>query len=182
MQIDEAVVLERTENWLKKAVCDLQLCPFARPVVEAGTLSLTISKATETDELLRDFLTELDRFQKAPETEIATCLLILPTGLEGFEDYLDFLAEAQALLDDSGLDEEIQLASFHPNYIFEGEPEDDVSHFTNRSPYPMLHFLREAVLSRELESFSEPQEIPRQNIIRLRAMGLEQIQRLWSSF
>lgn len=182
MEIDEAKVLERTKNWLEKTVCDLHLCPFARPVVDAGTLALTVSKATETDQLLRDFLVELDIFQKASEAELATSLLILPTGLKDFDDYLDFLAEAQTLLEGSGLAGEVQLASFHPDYIFEGEPEDDVSHFTNRSPYPMLHLIREAMLSRELENFPNPEEIPQRNISRLRAMGIGQVQRLWSSF
>lgn len=181
MEIDEVAVLQRTGNWLKKVVCDLNLCPFAGPVVEAGRVCMTVSKAADTGQLLIDFLAELDNFQTAPEAEIATCLLILPAGLEDFDNYLDFLAEAQILLEKSGLADEIQLASFHPDYIFEGESELNVSHFTNRSPYPMVHLIREAMLSRELENFSDPEQIPQKNIQRLRAMGIDQIQRLWSS-
>ena len=184
LEIDQAIILERTQNWLQTVVCDLNLCPFARPIMESGSLRLVVSQGTKTqekDQLFRDFLAELDFFQKSSEAEIATCLMIFPVGLECFEGFLDFFAEAQILMENIGISEEIQLASFHPNYLFGGEPADDVSHFTNRSPYPMLHFIRQAMLSREIENISDTEEIPRRNIVRLRTMGMSKIQRLLSS-
>lgn len=179
VELEEARVLERTHSWLQKIVRGLQLCPFAGPVIDGKTLRLAVSASGQVQQQLKDFLTELDRLQVANESEVATSLLILPIGLESFGYYLDFLAEAKALLEASGLGNEVQLASFHPDYIFEGEPADDVSHYTNRSPYPMLHLIREPMLSRILEDFPNSEDIPQQNIARLRALGIREIQRLW---
>lgn len=175
-----ARVLERTKGWVGKFVCGLQLCPFASLVVEAGTLRYVVSSAGNKVEQLTEFLSELDKFQCSDEKTIATTLHIFPKGLESFDDYLNFLAEAQALVEASGLGAEVQLASFHPDYIFAGVEAEDSANFTNRSPYPMLHLLRESMLSRVLEGFPHPEDIPARNIKRLRQMGSFEIQRLWS--
>ena len=96
-----------------------------------------------------------------------------------FEDYLDFLDEAQALVVAAGLEGLVQLASFHPQYQFEGEVPDSPTHYSNRSPYPVLHMLRENMLTRVLEGFPEPEKIPERNIRTLEGLGLSEVQQRW---
>ena len=108
-------------------------------------------------------------------------MLVLPEGLEDFDDYLGLLDDAQMLLEEMGLDGEIQLASFHPDYRFEGEPIDAVSHFTNRAPYPLIHLLRENMVTTALETYPNPERIPERNIQTLERLGLAGIKRLLNS-
>ena len=99
---------------------------------------------------------------KNPDVE--TVIVIYPTGLESFFDYLDFLETANELLIEEGYEGTYQLASFHPDYCFDEVKQDDPSNYTNRSPYPILHILREASLERVLQSYKEPESIPENNI------------------
>ena len=166
-------------TWLAEVVVGLNLCPFARPLLGASTLRIAVSNATEASDLRVAFLRELDLLQGSHEDEIATSLLAFPAALGDFEDYLDFLDEARALLVQSGLAGEIQLASFHPRYLFAGEPVDAASHYSNRSPYPLIHFLREDMLSRVLAEDSDPDEIPNRNIAMLERMGVADLEQRW---
>ena len=136
--IDSALVRQQTFAWLNSVVVGLNLCPFARPVISSETLRVEVVDGSDHDSLARSFLAELDRLQQSDESEIATTLLVVPTGLESFEDYLDFVDLANQLIEQVGLLGTLQLATFHPDYLFDGEPEMAVSHFTNRSPHPML--------------------------------------------
>ena len=108
-------------------------------------------------------------------------MLVFPEGLDEFDDYLGFLNDAQTVLEEMGLAGEIQIASFHPDYRFEGEPEDAVSHFTNRAPYPLIHLLRETMVSTALETYPNPERIPERNIQTLERLGLASIERLLHS-
>ena len=108
-------------------------------------------------------------------------MLVFPEGLEEFDDYLGFLDDAQTVLEEMGLAGEIQIASFHPDYRFEGEPVDAVSHFTNRAPYPLIHLLRETMVSTALENYPNPERIPERNIQTLERLGLAAIERLLNS-
>ncbi len=169
-------VEQRTRAWLDSFVVALNLCPFARPVIAAERLRLTVCDSGRLEDIAAKYLQELGLICQSPESEIATSLLVLPAGLEDFETYLDFVDTANDLLEDQGLVGTIQLASFHPQYQFDGEPEGAASHFTNRSPYPMIHFLREEMMARLLEDFPNPQEIPQRNIETLNAMDAVQLQ------
>ena len=122
------------------------------------------------------YLQELDLICHSSESEIATSLLVLPAGLEDFDTYLHFIDNANNLLEEQGLAGTIQLASFHPQYQFDDEPEGATSHFTNRSPYPMIHFLREEMMDRVLQEFPNPEEIPLRNIETLEAMNAAELQ------
>ena len=104
---------------------------------------------------------------------MATTLLVFANALQSFDDYLDLLADAQDLLHESGLEGVIQLASFHPDYRFEGEPVDDAANWTNRSPFPMLHLLREASVELAIAEFGDTDAIPERNTARLRSLGAE---------
>ena len=163
--------LEKSQRWVEKVVVGLNLCPFAKPVLKANSLRYALTSEESQEQLAKFFLSELDTISQADEADIATTLVLMPKGLTDFYDYLDFLAMCEDLLKQSGLQAEFQLASFHPNYIFAGVDEDDASHFTNRSPYPMLHIIREAQMSRVLANHPNPENIPERNIQLLRDMG-----------
>lgn len=102
---------------------------------------------------------------------MSTTLLITPQLLGDFDDFLDLLADAEALLEQAGVDDLFQIASFHPRYLFAGVPADDISHWTNRAPYPTLHLIRQDEMSRVLASWRDPEQIPERNIARLRSLG-----------
>jgi hypothetical protein len=160
-------------------VVGLDLCPFARPVVQGSGLRIAVCAADDSEEGLllmqEQLLEELDRLQSSSAEEIATTLLAFTDGLARFDDYLGFLDQANALLEAAGLEGVIQLASFHPDYQFAGEPPDAASHYSNRSPLPVIHLLREDMLERALAAWPEPEKIPQTNIARLNAMGREEL-------
>jgi hypothetical protein len=168
-------------TWLDEFVVGLNLCPFARPQLGAPNLRIAICEDTEPALMQRVFLRELDLLQSSAESDIATTLLAFPQALANFDDYLDFLDQAQDLLAESGLEGLVQLASFHPHYRFEGEPPGAASHFSNRAPYPLLHLLREDMLSRVLEDFPDPQQIPDRNIQTLGDIGTQELERRWQA-
>ena len=107
-----------------------------------------------------------------------TSLLIFPRALSDFEDYLDMLEIATALLEKQGYEGVYQLASFHPKYCFAEAAPDDASNYTNRSPYPMLHILREASVEAALENFPNPENIPDRNIQLTKGLGLTVMKKL----
>lgn len=169
------------ESWLETFVVGLNLCPFARPLLGADNLRIAICEDADPEELQRAFLRELDLLQGSDEAEIATTLLAFPSALAEFEDYLDFLDQAQELLGAAGLEGVVQLASFHPQYQFAGEPEGAASHYSNRSPYPMIHLLREDMLSRVLAEDADPEAIPARNVATLEEIGSAELARRWKA-
>lgn len=174
-----AFVEARIRTWLVELVVGLNLCPFARPLLGSDNLRIAVCDSADTAEARRRFLQELDLLQSSSEREIATTLLAFPAALAEFADYLDFLDEAQTLLEETGLDGVLQLASFHPHYQFAGEPPGAASHYSNRSPYPLIHLLREDMLSRVLAEDSDPEAIPARNIATLEGLGVEVLERRW---
>ena len=172
-------VERHVRHWLADFVVGLNLCPFARPLLGASNLRIAVCEETDTTAMRRAFLQELDLLQRSTEQDIATTLLIYPQALQDFNDYLVFLEDAQDLLHDSGLEGLVQLASFHPDYCFAGEEPDAASHYSNRSPYPIIHLLREDMLTRALEDFADPQAVPQRNIETLTALGVDELERRW---
>lgn len=171
MSVESEKQLSLSREWVEKIVVGMNLCPFAAPVIKQATLHYAISQADELDALQQFFLTELARIQAATEQQIATSLLIMPNAVTDFYDYLDLLSDCEHLLKKAGLGGEFQLASFHPRYVFQGVEENDISHWTNRSPYPMIHIIREGQMSRVLANFKDPDSIPERNIALLRKIG-----------
>ena len=121
----------------------------------------------------------LDLLQRSTEQDIATTLLVFPNALHDFEDYLYLLEDAEDLLVESGLEGVVQLASFHPRYQFAGEAPGAASHYSNRAPYPIIHLLREEMLSRVLMDDTDPDSIPDKNIATLDALGVDELERRW---
>lgn len=177
--IAPAVAESHIRSWLADVVVGLNLCPFARPLLGADNLRVAICNETAPGVLRQSFLRELDLLQRSGEQEIATTLLTFPAALGDFDEYLDFLEEAQALLCEAGLEGVVQLASFHPRYLFAGEAADAASHYSNRSPYPVIHLLREAMLTRALADGTDPGQIPDNNIATLDAIGVAELERRW---
>ena len=171
-------VIQETREWLEKAVIGLNLCPFAKPVHVAGRIRYAVSRAETPEALLADRLVELRTLTAADPDDIETTLLIHPRVLTDFLDYNDFLGVADAALEELDLVGEIQIASFHPDYQFEGTGPDDIENYTNRSPYPILHLLREASVEEAVASFPDTDRIYKANIETLRKLGLEGWRRL----
>ena len=173
-----ATVERKTLRWIEDFVVGLNLCPFARPFLASDALRVTVYEATDDKSVTEALLAEMELIQKASESEVATTLVVFPNALQEFDTYLAFLDGAQQLLEEMDLLGVLQLASFHPEYQFAGEPIDAASHFTNRSPFPMIHLLREDMVTRALETYPNPEQIPERNIQRLEGLGRERLQQM----
>ena len=172
-------IIERTREWLEKAVIGLNLCPFAKAVHVKGQVRYVVSDASDTEALLADLLHELQALYDADPDEVETTLLIHPHALTDFLDYNDFLDIADAAVSELGLDGELQVASFHPDYQFADSQPDDIENFSNRSPYPTLHLLRESSVARAVAAFPQAESIYERNIETLQGLGHAGWRRLW---
>lgn len=169
----EADPIAATRRWLERAVIGLNLCPFAKAVVAKDQVRYVLSAATTPEALLEELAYELVRLQQTEPEQVDTTLLIHPQVLTDFLDYNDFLDTADAAVEALELDGEIQVASFHPDYQFADTAYDDVGNCSNRSPYPMLHLLREASVERAVAAFPDPDVIVERNLETLEKLGIE---------
>lgn len=165
-------VLDATRRWLERSVLDLNLCPFAAVPYRDGRVRIRITDAETLLALVEALNEELVRLSESDPVEIETTLLVHPGVLEDFEEYNDFLDTADELIAALGLEGELQVASFHPDYRFADADPDDPANCTNRSPYPMLHLLREASVERAVDSVASTDSIVERNERTLRALGL----------
>ncbi len=179
MKNTENQIITATQNWVKKLVIGLNLCPFAKREVVKNRVRYFVSSATTTNELLADVKSELELLNN--DTNIETTLVIHPNILTGFYDYNDFLYDADDLLVNMQLQGTYQIASFHPDYQFGGTNADDVENYTNRSPYPMLHLLREASLERVIANYPDTDDIPERNIALMHGLGKDKLKALLKS-
>ena len=129
--------------------------------------------------LREELAAELQALQSMPAEHRETTLLIVPQLLQDFLDFNDFLDEADALLQSLDLEGELQVASFHPQFQFAGTAPEDITNFTNRSPYPTLHLIREASIDRAVEAFPEAEDIYEANMATMRKLGIEGWRKLW---
>jgi uncharacterized protein len=171
-------VVKKTRRWLEQMVVGLNLCPFSHNVIAKDQVHYAICDATIDAQLKQFYVDELQRLLGAKENDIATSLLMFTQGLEKFGDYLDLLDWFQQLLEKAELTEHVQLASFHPQYQFEGVAADDLSHFTNRAPYPTIHLLRQDQMTKALAHVSDPENIYLDNIKTLNKLGRQQVETL----
>ena len=176
---DEGKVIAATRTWLERAVIGLNLCPFAKPVHLHERIRYFVSAARSPMQLLEDLMAELRVLDAADPEQCETTLLVHPHVLADFLDYNDFLAQADDAVAELGLQGVIQVASFHPRYQFEDAGPDDIENYTNRSPYPMLHLLRESSVERAVTTYPDTTAIYRNNIETLRRLGHEGWRRLW---
>ena len=169
--MDQQAALQATRAWVEHAVIGLNLCPFAKAVQVKDLVRYVCSDARDTTALLAALRSELQRLADTSMEAVETTLLVHPAVLQDFLDYNDFLAEADALLVEMGLDGTLQIASFHPQYQFAGTDVDDIENATNRSPYPTLHLLREDSIDRAVAAFPEAAAIYEANQRALRKLG-----------
>lgn len=174
--MDRTIVVERTRGWIERIVVGLNLCPFARRVFEGNLIRYVVTDVDDAVDLLEVLADELRILATTPITTVETTLLIHPQALSDFNRYNDFVGDAQRLLAQLRLVGTVQLAEFHPQYRFAGTEPGDLQNHTNRSPYPMLHLLREASISAIAASAEELADIPRRNIETLRRLGAEKLQ------
>ena len=165
-------VIADTVAWLERAVIGLNLCPFAKSVHVKRQVHYAVSLATTPQALLNDLVFELNRLVAFESSLRDTTLLIAPYCLQDFLDFNDFLAQADQALFDLDLDGVLQIASLHPLYQFGGTLADDITNYTNRSPYPTLHLLREASIDRAVAAFPNPEAIFETNMQTLQDLGL----------
>lgn len=164
-------IIQDTRDWVVKAVIGLNLCPFAKAVHVNERIRYIVSDATEPEALLKDLARELLALNRADPEDVDTTLLIHPNVLTDFLDFNDFLDAADALVDELKLDGVLQIADFHPAYQFDGSAPDDIANYSNRSPYPTLHLLREDSITRAVESMPDTAAIFEGNLDTLERLG-----------
>jgi len=177
MTVFEQDVIDKTQAWLKSVVIGLNFCPFAKPVFERNQIHYQVSTARALEDCLKDLIDEAVRLDG--EVAIETSLLIFPDALELFDDFLDALEIGDELMAAQGYEGIYQLASFHPDYCFADSDEEDAANYTNRSPFPMLHLIRESSIEKALEHYAKDADlIPEANVKLARKLGLEKMQAL----
>lgn len=162
-----------TRLWVERLVVGEGLCPFAHPVM-AG-LAIRCSDSQDLNRITKAFTDLLTEVAEATPKQLPTALFVVPHQLADFDEYWNWSYVCEQLLIQMGYEGLLQLATFHPEYRFDGEDENDASHFTNRSPFPMLHIIREADIERALASVDHPERIPERNQRHMRRMGVARI-------
>ena len=169
--ISSAEVIARTQLWLDRVVIGLNLCPFAKSVRVKDQIRFTVSTATKPEALAADLVRELELLRDADPEQLDTTLLIHPDTLTDFLDFNDFLSVADRIVQQLGLEGEIQIASFHPDYQFAGTEPDDPGNYTNRAPFPSLHLLREQSIERAVNAIPDAADIFEKNIETMHRLG-----------
>jgi hypothetical protein len=167
----ERTAIEDTQTWLMQAVVGLNLCPFAKAVVVKDRVRYRVCTSAEPADLLVMLRDELQHLAEADPEQLDTTLLIAPHALPDFLDFNDFLSDCDAVLQDLALDGVLQVADFHPRYQFGGTDVDDMENFTNRTPYPTLHLLRESSIDKAVEAYPDASLIFERNIEVLNTLG-----------
>ncbi|QEY23645.1 DUF1415 domain-containing protein [Neisseria animalis] len=172
-QPDQTIVTEHTRQWLEKAVIGLNLCPFAKAPYVKNLVRIAVSQARHLDGFLEDLDRELQLLGSTPPEELETTLLVHPALFGDFLQFNDMLDLADQAVSDNGLEGVIQVAPFHPDFQFEGTEAEDIGNYTNRSPYPTLHLIREDSIAKAAEAFPDAEAIFGRNIELLERMGKE---------
>jgi hypothetical protein len=166
---DNETTITAVKQWLEKTVIGLQLCPFAKSVFDADKIRYTVSNSRDTEALMLELHDELKRLDDVPELE--TTLIIINQQLSDFEAFNQTLDYIDDMLDQYGWSGIFQVASFHPYYQFADTKIDDRENWTNRSPYPIFHILRESSLELAIESFPSIVDLPQENIKRMNGLS-----------
>ena len=167
-------VIQKTKHWIQNVVIDLNLCPFASQVFIQDQIQYVVIESNDTKQVLHQLADTFTFLDNNKQTE--TSLLIFPQSYSNFDEYLTMLDLSNLLLDDLSYTGIYQLASFHPQYCFEGCNNNDAENFSNRSPYPMLHILRESSIEKVLTSYDHIEDVPQNNINKLEKIGFEKMQ------
>ena len=169
----EAEVVTRTQAWVDQAVIGLNLCPFAKAVVAKRQMRYAVCMDSDPEQVLRMLRTEIQHLVDTDPEVLDTTLLIAPNVLPDFLAFNEFLFDCDSVLQAMGLEGVLQIADFHPRYQFAGTEPDDMGNFTNRSPYPTLHLLREDSIDKAVAAFPDASQIYERNVKVLEALGKE---------
>lgn len=173
--------IKDTQAWVEHFVIALNLCPFAKNPFVQGRVRFVLESAIKPEALAETLVKESLYLHNLPPEALETTLIVHPHLFKGnFSAYLDFVALAESLIREIRLEGIIQIATFHPNYQFANTAPDDPENYTNRSPYPMLHLIREESVERALTHYKDPEQIPARNIQKMNVLGLEGIQKIWN--
>ena len=175
-------VTRRVRHWIEEAVIGLDFCPFAASVYHTDRVRIVVARAENAIEAVDATLDEVSLLLETSRAEIATTLVTFPGALGDFRRFLDVAETVRGALAESGGEGILQVATFHPDYQFAGTEPDDLENYTNRSPVPILHLLREEHVTEAVDGHPDPEGIPERNIERLRAMDREEIRRIWRRF
>ena len=167
--VPDSKIIEQTKKWITDVVIACNFCPFAAREVKRNSVRFVVSRESYLKKSLQMLVDECKALDSVPGIE--TSLLIFPQSFLLFDEYLVLLDEGERLMKRRGYEGVYQLASFHPEYRFAEAPEDDAANYTNRSPYPMLHLLREKSIEKALQHYPEPEQIPGRNIHFAREKG-----------
>lgn len=174
--MDTTLIIDRTKKWVKEIVIGLNFCPFANKEFKNNTIRYQISDTKDLSVAMMQLYDEcvfLDEHEN-----ISTTLIVFSDGFKDFDEYLFLVNLCEQLLRKQKYEGTYQIATFHPDYVFEGEESDDAANFTNRSPYPMLHILREEQLEEAIDKYPDTETIPEKNIVLTRQMGTEKMKAL----
>ncbi|HEX7903326.1 MAG TPA: DUF1415 domain-containing protein [Chitinophagaceae bacterium] len=159
----------QTKKWIVDVVIGCNFCPFAAREIKRDTIYYEVTSTKTLDESIKLFLNECRRLDI--DNTIETSFLIFSDSFQNFDEYLYLVAQAEKVIKQKGYEGIYQVASFHPLYCFAGSPANDAANYTNRSPYPMLHLLREEKIEQALEKYPDPERIPDRNIRFAREKG-----------
>lgn len=178
MSESSELIIRQTQNWIHSLIIKFNICPFAKREMTKGTVRFQVSFTAKEEAALTEIMSEIEALDQ--QREVETTLMIFPRLFTDFFHYLDFVDLAEQLLVESGYEGIYQIASFHPDYCFADVDFNDVSNYTNRSPYPMLHLLREESVEKAIDYYGDTSTIPEKNIATMQQLGLEKIQKLLS--
>ena len=175
-------VIDRTKLWLEGAVIGLHLCPFAKMVWDKGLVRIKVSMNGSIPDTIKVLYDEAHHLDQTPQDQLSNTLIVFPAGMEDFEVFLERVDIAEITLEDQRLDKVLQVAHFHPLYQFAGTSADDVSNYTNRSPFPIIHLLRRDEVKEAAASLDAIEKVGDVNARKMEDMGLEVIRQLWSKW
>jgi hypothetical protein len=179
---DHDAVVAAIGRWIDDVVVGLRLCPFASGPWKAGEVRIIVSAVTSPEDAVRDALDEALHLMEVSEDEVGTTLVAFTHTLDDFETFLDAEETLAHILDQAGASGILQVASFHPDYVFADAEPDALGNWTNRAPVPILHLLREAQVTQAIDQHPDPDAIPNDNVKRLEALGHDALVRLWRGF
>ncbi len=170
-------IIDQTENWIKKVVIELNFCPFAAKPVREKSIHYEVLETADFNTALQTLIKTCMKMDD--EIKIDTAIIIFPNQFQIFDKYLELVELSENLLKKEGYEGIYQVASFHPLYQFAGSDKNDAENYTNRSPYPMLHLLREDQIEKALKKYPNPETIPQNNISTAKLLGLENMKKMW---
>ncbi|MFC4263545.1 DUF1415 domain-containing protein [Ferruginibacter yonginensis] len=174
-----AIEILQTKNWIEQVVMGCNFCPFAAKVFHEQRIRYVVDNNSNPNNTIDLLMAECNYLSDNPST--ATTFIIIPNNYKDFFEYLDVVIKAEKQLKKAGLEGVYQVASFHPQYCFAGSNNNDAANYTNRSPYPMLHILRENDVTAALNFYKNPDAIPEKNIAFAQQKGLAYMQQLFNN-